>query len=382
MAMSFGIEVEGFIPSRKWAAIEDEWGGNQYRYVQAYLYEVGQKIREQFGQERAWPLINSFVDGYGHADFEEGQGWRVTSDGSVVNDLGRRVGTFEIVSPVLKGREALNQVSDLLRAINAMGGRVNNSCGQHVHFGVMDKSWFSWNKFGAFANRVNGFYEHFIEVFLGIQPRSRGRDCIWVQRHSHDERGPSGSYGTYTLNLHNEENLRGIVNRKEFLDGAYRDRDRIPESSIRAETGGRTDEDWRYKCVNWTTSMWRNGTVEFRQGMATLSPLHTIQWIRLLHKVYVLGYAPEWREGGRYHDMVGDWTSREPTVDQMMDYIRASASMHRYWAARFDWYNMSFAERRAWSVREGGISERNNTSAQIVSKGRRQWFIKRNANNY
>lgn len=387
MAVSFGIEVEGFIPHRKWQELRQQGHRNNYTYVLQYIVNVGNDMqRAGLPDERTAPLRNAFYDGYGHGDFSEGQGWKVTSDVSVADDRGNTHNgggaTFELVSPVLSGKYALDQCSDLLRALVALGAKVNRSCGQHIHFGVMDKSWFSWNKFGPFANNLNNFYRHFWPVFLSILPKSRGESCQWICYSSNDQQAPMNDYGSsFFLNLENARNLRGITNRKVFSNGAYRNRDRVPENAIYTELDGDTRDGWRYKSVNWTTSMWRNGTVEFRQGMATLSPLHTIQWIRMLRTLYTISYAPEYRQGGRYYEEIGDWLEKPQTVDGMMDAMRASASMRRYWVARAGWYSMTTTERREWSTSTGGISA-NQSNGEITAKGRRKWFVVNRANNY
>jgi hypothetical protein len=42
---------------------------------------------------------------------------------------------MEMISPILKGTEGLNQVAAVVAALRSMGGRVNSSCGFHVHVG-------------------------------------------------------------------------------------------------------------------------------------------------------------------------------------------------------------------------------------------------------
>ena len=53
-------------------------------------------------------------------------GWKIVSDASVY-------GGWEAVSPVLSGIEGLREVTKVMDAIRAMGGKVNSSCGFHVH---------------------------------------------------------------------------------------------------------------------------------------------------------------------------------------------------------------------------------------------------------
>jgi hypothetical protein len=61
-------------------------------------------------------------------------GWNAQSDGSIRPTIPGYVGV-EIVSPVLRGANGLAQIADVVARLNAMGGRVNRSCGFHVHVG-------------------------------------------------------------------------------------------------------------------------------------------------------------------------------------------------------------------------------------------------------
>ncbi len=62
-------------------------------------------------------------------------GWKVKKDGSVYASNHRDV-PLEIVSPVLKGRQGLEEVLEVYRILNAAGFTVNDTCGLHVHVGV------------------------------------------------------------------------------------------------------------------------------------------------------------------------------------------------------------------------------------------------------
>src|SRR5262245_58584160 len=71
-------------------------------------------------------------------DIPELVGWKADRDPSI------RVGVrgheaCEFVSPVYKGTDGLRQLVQDLAKIKAMGARVNDSCGLHIHVGF-DKS--------------------------------------------------------------------------------------------------------------------------------------------------------------------------------------------------------------------------------------------------
>ena len=58
-------------------------------------------------------------------------GWKIVADGSVSNG-------WEAVSPILSGIEGLRETTKMMDAIRSIGGRVNSSCGLHVHVGAAD----------------------------------------------------------------------------------------------------------------------------------------------------------------------------------------------------------------------------------------------------
>ena len=400
MALQFGIEIECYFPyakGRSYGLQSSSAGGrnNQYDFMHEAMTVYGEQLASEGKPE--WKsgifqnatlmtgLTHRSVSTYGHAVFgevdENGEplikGWIIASDVSVADD--RRVAasdggyTLEIVSPILYGSKGLQQVNDLLRFLVKIGIKVNDTCGQHVHFDVWGRSWFTKNKFKAFTVNANEYYHHFWETITHCLPRKR-RNTHWCQRNAHDDWSP------YFLNTSNSEIFKGLVYRKTFMGGQYRTTEYVPSGTIRDITGGLTDEVWRYKTINWTTSTWRNGTMEYRQGMATLSPLHTIQWIRFLHKMYTMSYAPEWQRGGRFYEQHGNWRERADSIDQLCDSMAMKPSTRRYWKARWEWYTMSFQARKDWSI-NNGISSRQK-SADIVAKGRRKWFVIHNANNY
>ena len=75
------------------------------------------------------------VGGYrqGSRDDRLPRGWQVKYDCSI-SAPARRQGA-EFVSPVLRGAAGIKSVIDAVQAINDMGGKVNASCGLHVHVG-------------------------------------------------------------------------------------------------------------------------------------------------------------------------------------------------------------------------------------------------------
>lgn len=74
------------------------------------------------------------VGGYHRGEAIPGhRGWKATSDGSIHADAG--CSPVEVVSPVLRGSDGLAQLAAMAVKLNAMGAKVNRSCGFHVHVG-------------------------------------------------------------------------------------------------------------------------------------------------------------------------------------------------------------------------------------------------------
>lgn len=68
-------------------------------------------------------------DGYNHNVMPT---WKVVHDGS----LSSRTGSCEVVSPILRGNEGLNEVRSVMKVLRDAGATVNVSCGMHIHIGV------------------------------------------------------------------------------------------------------------------------------------------------------------------------------------------------------------------------------------------------------
>lgn len=133
--ISFGIEIEVIIPAGALAV-----GG----------YYVGREIAQL-------------------------PGWQAKHDGSISPGRGR-VGC-EFVSPVLKGADGIQQVLQAIAFIKSIGGRVNQSCGLHVHVGF-DKS--NATASTKLATLVANF-EKAIYASTGTRTREQGRYCRPIQ---------------------------------------------------------------------------------------------------------------------------------------------------------------------------------------------------------
>lgn len=72
--------------------------------------------------------VRAEVDYYNHTTRGH---WRLITDSSC---------GYELVSPILKGREGLRQLELACEALNELGAKVNRKCGLHVHHDINDYS--------------------------------------------------------------------------------------------------------------------------------------------------------------------------------------------------------------------------------------------------
>ncbi|MST98506.1 amidoligase [Victivallaceae bacterium BBE-744-WT-12] len=119
--MRFGVEIETIGISRK-------------DTVSAILTVVGGEIGHEGGSYDKW-----------HCIALDGRKWNAVSDASI----GR--GNAEIVSPILTYPDDISALQNVIRAIRKNGGKVNSSCGIHVH---VDASCLNGRQLGNLAKIV------------------------------------------------------------------------------------------------------------------------------------------------------------------------------------------------------------------------------------
>jgi len=163
--------------------------------------------------------------------------WKLSRDGSLRADGT----TFELVSPVLKGREGLDEVRRVCEALNLIGAKVNKTCGLHVHHDARD-----FTRALYFANllRLYGRMEYYIDHMM---PPSR--------------------------RANNNRYCKSIAYKLE-LDGHLLDSCKTTEE-VREWLG--CD---RYHKVN-LEAWWRQGTIEFRHHSGTVEAEKIVNWIVL-----------------------------------------------------------------------------------------------------
>jgi len=64
--------------------------------------------------------------------------WKMTTDCSVRSSKRGHTGDNELVSPILRGHDGVNQLKTVLEVLNRLNCSVNVSCGTHVHHDVTD----------------------------------------------------------------------------------------------------------------------------------------------------------------------------------------------------------------------------------------------------
>lgn len=159
--------------------------------------------------------------------------WKFITDGSV-DGTGTGEGGLEAVSPILYGEKGLAELKMVLEGIRNAGGRVNRSCGLHVHHDARDMS----------AAQVAYLLEMYcenqttIDQMLAPSRRSTNRNR-WCQPWSHDK-----------------------------------------EHMIQTAKDGRSLENFdRYRTIN-VTSYPKYGSIEFRQHQGTLNHRKIVAWVK------------------------------------------------------------------------------------------------------
>jgi hypothetical protein len=107
-------------------------------------------------------------------------GWLADRDPSIIYDSATQV-QCEFVSPVLKGADGLRQLCEVVRKIKAAGGKVNDSCGIHVHVGFDKNDTKAVDRLLALvANHEKAIY-----AVTGTKNRERGvgsrRGTCWCK---------------------------------------------------------------------------------------------------------------------------------------------------------------------------------------------------------
>lgn len=202
--------------------VEIEFNGTPRRQALTAIEELDNQIVTQ-------------IEGWNH---EVRDHWKFTTDSSV-DGTGTGEGGLEAVSPILQGERGFADMSTVLKGIRRAGGRVNRSCGLHVHHDANDMT-------GAQLAWLLGLYvenQTVIDSVLAPSRRStvRNRWCNpWV----------------------GEDKANMLAAAKT--------------GDKRRMDGNRFN---RYRTIN-ITSYAKYGTIEFRQHQGSLNAKKITAWIK------------------------------------------------------------------------------------------------------
>lgn len=191
--------------------------------------------------------ISSEVQSYNHNVVGV---WKITADGSVTSTGTDMILDFygepsikgiEVVSPVLEGKEGLEQLRKVLCVLNKLGARVDDSCSIHVH---LDTTYLDYND----IKNVLIFYYNYQNAI----------ECL-----IHEDRRNGNNPYCLPIELEQLKKVRKANSLEKM--GFYM----------------RT----RKKCVNIRSYRRGYNTCEFRQLHGTLSFDEIYNWLMLLQNI-------------------------------------------------------------------------------------------------
>lgn len=171
--------------------------------------------------------------------------WKIVTDASI---SGTRGDACEIVSPILKGADGLEQLMKVCQALKTCRALINKSCGLHVHFDANNFQLKTWKN--IYKNYIN-----FEATIDSMMPNSR--------------RGNNNRYCKSLLNsLNTKSNAFSKIDAARNIEG------------IAKAVTNRS----RYAKVN-AESYFRHGSIEFRQHSGTIEYTKMENWILFLHQL-------------------------------------------------------------------------------------------------
>jgi hypothetical protein len=139
LEFTFGIEIECVLPRTM-----------SHRLLAQTLAEAG---------------IAAHVEGYNHHTSHD---WKITTDGSIRCHGGRYTYGTELVSPILRGIDGMNQAIKVCKLLVENRVKVNKSCGLHVHVGARNRP-VEW-----FRSVLKIYSEHETSIDSMLAPSRRG----------------------------------------------------------------------------------------------------------------------------------------------------------------------------------------------------------------
>ena len=218
------VRVTGAMPSNRTFGIEAEFFGIRPTVAVDALRAVG---------------ISVSYEGYTHRVMS---GWKIVTDGSVTG-TGTGVGGLELVSPILQGEAGLAEASLAVSTLLRAGGRVDRTCGLHVHVGMN-------NLTGADIMKVLDLYSANQGHINTIIARSRQTNGYCSPLNL----GVGTRYGNYAT-------VRSAVTPSQISDASR--------------------NFGRYSVINLTAYA-KYGTIEFRQHQGTLNGEKVTSWVKFV----------------------------------------------------------------------------------------------------
>lgn len=195
-----------------------------------------------------------------------GNCWKAEQDGSVsVSD--RR--SCEFVSPILNGAAGLDNIRATCAQIKAWGGRVNRTCGLHIHVAFPTDSVAAMRR----LTMLVGQFEEALYASTGTPDRRDNHYCRPIKTDSNK----SFEWNRYQ----NKNDLRG---------------------------GRHADLSDRYRILNWTNFIdGRFPTVEFRVFSGSVNPAKIAAWVQIA--LTLVEMALDGVEAGGWDARVSNWSS-------------------------------------------------------------------------
>jgi hypothetical protein len=218
--------------------------------------------------------IDAHYAGYTHAITPD---WKIVTDVSVTR-TGTGVGRgLELVSPILRGVAGLEAAAKAVRALLAAGGKVDKSCGLHVHIG-MD---------GLTGAQIMSVFD------LYAANQAHINSVVARSRHSNRYCRPQENIPRYERPRYD----------------AVRTADDV--AALR-NTIGRIGNNERFYTVN-LTAYTKYGTVEFRQHQGTLNGEKLTSWVKFLLAIVEFGSAGNSADAGSFDGLLSGLSITDET---------------------------------------------------------------------
>lgn len=225
--------------------------------------------------------VSAIYAGYTHAITAD---WKIVTDVSVTK-TGTGVGRgLELVSPILSGANGLAEAAKAVKALLSIGGKVDKSCGLHVHIGMDGLN-------GSQIMNVFDLYAANQNHINGVVARSR---------HSNRYCKPQSNIPNYERGRYDA--IRSLNGNHEIREG------------VRALD--------RFVAVN-LTSYAKYGTVEFRQHQGTLNGEKLTSWVKFLLAIVEKGAAGHSANAGSFDALLGELALTDETKQFL---VRRAAS--------------------------------------------------------